>query len=460
VQLNTRTKLFCGDAVRHDAQPNRDVCPVCLGLPGALPVVNERAVELAVRAAAMLGADVHRRSRFVRKNYFYPDLPKGYQITQLNEPIATGGMIRIGGERSVRISRLHIEEDAGKLLHDRVKNCSAVDLNRCGIPLLEIVTEPELHDAAEAVRAAKELKRVMQYAGISDCDMELGSLRVDANVSLSGQRARGEIKNVNSFAHLERAINAEIERQTARLASSATDHANETVTWDEHHNALRVMRTKEAREDYRYFDEPDLPALIIDESMFEEAIADLPDSPHETEARFASLGLPDATVSALAATRPLAEDFDDVSARGVSAHDAAAWILTHVLAWCNAQHCAIDAYPVRASTLANVVARVGSRTLTRDGARQVLKALEDGESDIDGYIDRHGLVAGTDDGRLNEWIDEVISSENELVERYRGGDSNLFGFLMGKLMKRAGTSLDPRVASERLKERLQKEPHG
>lgn len=454
VQLDTRTKLFCGDAVTHDAPPNTQVCPVCLGLPGALPVLNERAVELGVRAAAVLHADIQKTSRFVRKNYFYPDLPKGYQITQLDEPLAFGGELHLSSGAAVRISRIHLEEDAGKLLHDRIPTRTAIDLNRCGIPLLEVVTEPDLHSAADAADAARQLRHELRYAGVSECDMERGGLRIDANVSVGNESSRTELKNINSFTQLERAIDAELARQRA-IVEAGGHVGNDTLTWDADAGELRIMRSKEPRSDYRYFTDPDVPTLVLDDALIERSVAGLPETPSARSARFRQeMTLPESSARSLAATRAIADYFEDVIAAGASAHAAAAWTLTHVLAWCNSNVSDIARYPVTAGRLGDIAKRAEHGTITRDGARRILAVLEAGDGDVDEIVHRLGLSIAQDDAALNGWIDEVMAAEAPLVTRYRNGEANLFGFLMGRLMQRAGASVEPGAAADMLRTRL------
>ena len=458
VQLDTRTKMFCGDAVKHDAKPNSDVCPVCLGLPGALPTLNAHAVELAIRAASLLQCTIHETSRFVRKNYFYPDLPKGYQITQLDEPLATAGSLRIDANRSVRISRVHLEEDAGKLLHDRIPGKTAIDLNRCGIPLLEIVTEPELRNARDAANSARALKQLLQYAGISECDMELGELRIDANVSLDGQKARSEIKNLNSFTHLERAIEQEIARQYARVESGIAA-ANETVAWDAHSGTLRVLRSKEQRAEYRYFAEPDLPPLVVTSDMIARATAAIPEMPGVRAARYVSdMRLPETTARTLAATRALADYFEAVVAAGAGPRAASAWVLTEVLGWCNAHGRTIAGYPVSPVHVAAVIRQVDAGNLTRDGAREVIAVMSAGSEGaaevVDAVIDRLGVRRHVDAAEIATLVDAVLAEQQELAVRYRNGEKNLFGFMMGTVMARAGSAVDPRAVAEELRSRL------
>ncbi|MEO5511618.1 MAG: Asp-tRNA(Asn)/Glu-tRNA(Gln) amidotransferase GatCAB subunit B, partial [Longimicrobiales bacterium] len=338
--------------------------------------------------------------------------------------------------------------------------------NRCGIPLLEIVTEPDLHSGADAAALARQLKAILQYAGVSECDMELGSLRIDANVSvrdvdlkahasLPGVGGRSEIKNLNSFSQLERAIDLEVARQL-EMAAGGVVLANETLLWDADHSELRVLRRKEERDEYRYMDEPDLPVLVLDDALINRALHDLPEQPAAREARFwHALELPEGSAHALCASRELADYFESVVSAGASARTTSAWVLTHVLAWCNVQGSTIRSYPVPPSQLAAVLERLDAGRLTRDGARQLVAALEGGMAgDLDEVVERLGLERNIDGAAMAKWIDAVISEEAVLVAQYRAGAHNVFGFLMGRLMSAAGAGTDPRSASEQLRARL------
>jgi aspartyl-tRNA(Asn)/glutamyl-tRNA(Gln) amidotransferase subunit B len=457
-QLATRTKLFCADEVVHAGPPNRYVCPVCLGLPGALPVPNERAVELAIRAAALFGCTVHPVSRFVRKSYFYPDLPKGYQITQLHEPLATSGALTLQSGEHIRIRRLHIEEDAGKLLHDRIDGRTAIDLNRCGIPLLEIVTEPDFRTAAAAASFGREIRQLLRYAGVSDCDMELGSLRIDANVSIRGD-ARAELKNLNSFAHLERAIDEEIARQ-GRVIEAGGAVTNETLAWDADAQQLRVLRAKESAAEYRYLVEPDLPPLVVSDELMSRATAGMPEPPSARAARFErDMAIPAGNARALTATRALADYFEAVATNGDRddpglAARAASWVMGDVLAWCNANSADIDSYPVPPASLRSLLVRVGAGDITRAAAREALKQLEQGTPDVDSVIAAAYAAGRPDAGTLERIVDAVLTEEASLAARYRAGETQVFGYLMGQLMRRAGTGVEPKVAVDMLRSRL------
>jgi aspartyl-tRNA(Asn)/glutamyl-tRNA(Gln) amidotransferase subunit B len=463
VQLATRTKLFCGDRTEFGEPPNTLVCPVCLGLPGALPVLNEAAVRLAIRAAAGFECMIHDVSVFARKNYFYPDLPKGYQITQFERPIATGGRVLSGdgdgSEREVRLRRIHIEEDAGKLIHDRVPGATAVDLNRAGTPLIEIVTEPDIVSPAHARAFLTRLKQTLAYLEISDCDMEKGSLRVDANVSI---RRRGverlgtktEVKNMNSFSSVERALTVEIERQTGLLDAGA-GITHQTLLWDAGRNEVRPMRSKEESHDYRYFPEPDLPPLVLDAAVVAEIVGSLPELPVVRERRFVEqYGLPDYDAGVLTALREVADYYEDVVAGGLDAKAASNWVMTDVLGWLNERHLPIDAFPVPARQLAELITLTINGTLSSSLARRVFGLMIETGDGPAVIVEREGLTQIRDTDQLRAWIESVVAEHPAEVERYRAGDPKLLAFFMGRIMKRSAGKADPRQATQLLRERL------
>jgi aspartyl-tRNA(Asn)/glutamyl-tRNA(Gln) amidotransferase subunit B len=461
VQLATRTKLFCADAAEFGGPPNTRVCPVCLGLPGALPVTNGRAVELAARAALGLGCTVHESSRFARKNYFYPDLPKGYQITQYDEPLATGGQLRVpDSHHVVRIRRIHLEEDAGRLLHDRFAGLTAIDLNRAGVALIEIVTEPDLHSPDTARRFLDRLKQTLQYLEVGDCDMEKGSLRVDVNVSVrpSGTAVAGirtEVKNLNSFAHVEHALTYEIDRQTTILAAGG-NVTQETLLWDAARGAARRLRSKEESPDYRYFSEPDLPAVVLPRDVLDTLAARVPELPDAREARLrAEYGLPAYDAAVLAADRRLADYYEHVARAAGDGKAASNWVMTDVLRWLNHRGLQIAELPVAADALGALIQRVRGGTLSNSAARQVFRLMAETGESADDLIARQGLALVADEAALEKWADDVVSAYPAEVERYREGDSKLFGFLMGRLMQRSGGAADPRRASTVLRRRLE-----
>ena len=462
VQLKTRTKMFCGDSAEFGAEPNSNVCPVCLGLPGALPVVNAAAIELAVRAALGLGCTVHERSVFARKNYFYPDLPKGYQISQFDRPLATDGGLDVptadGGSHTVRIRRIHVEEDAGKSLHDRIPGATAIDLNRAGVPLIEIVSEPDLRTAAEARAYLTRLKQVLQYLEVSDCDMEKGSLRVDANVSI---RPRGsdvlgtktEVKNMNSFANVERAINFEVERQSA-IVVAGEPIRHETLLWDAGRGIARPMRTKEESHDYRYFAEPDLPPLVITAAEIG-AIADrLPELPQAKERRFREeYGLPDYDAGVLTAERDLADYFEAAARESGDPKAASNWIMTEVLSWSNQQQRPITDVPVSPKSLAELIRLTADDTISSTIAKKVFAGMVETGRGAAEIVEAEGLTQVSDADQLERWVDETLAENPDEARRFAEGEAKLTGFFMGQIMKKSGGKADPKRVSRILRER-------
>ncbi len=448
VQLKTRTKLFCGDATEFGNDPNVNICPVCLGLPGALPVLNAQAVTLAVRAGLGLGCTIHQESVFARKNYFYPDLPKGYQITQYDRPIATQGLLD-----GVHIRRVHLEEDAGKLLHDRLAGRTAIDLNRAGIPLIEIVTEPDIHSARAARAFLNRLKQLLQYLGVSDCDMDKGSLRVDANVSLrtEGSDSLGtktELKNMNSFSNAERALDFEIERQRTVLQAGGRVE-QQTLLWDVVNNEARPMRSKEASHDYRYFPEPDLPSLVLSADEIERIRAELPEMPGGKAERFAKLyGLPSYDVDVLIANSALADFFEATARLAGDPKVVSNFIMTHVLSAMNARNCTIDNLPTSPAALAELIGMVRQGSVSGTAARRVFgEMIESGKSAVE-LVAELGLAQISDDDQIARWAVDVTTEHPDVVARYQAGDARLFGFLMGELMKKSRGQADPQRAND------------
>ncbi len=465
VQQGTATKMFCGCRATFGDPPNTNICPTCLGLPGALPVPNRQAIALAVRGALALGGTVHHESVFARKNYFYPDLPKGYQVSQFDRPLSTGGAVAFEsperGRVSCSITRLHVEEDAGKSLHDRYPGKTAVDLNRAGTPLAEIVSGPDLRSPAEARAYLTALKQILVYAGISDCSMEKGTLRVDANLSVRrmGSTTLGtktEIKNMNSFANVERALTAERERQVALLEAGGTVE-QVTLLFNAATGAVKPTRSKEESHDYRYFPDPDLPPLVLDEAFIEAERRALPELPEERRARMASAyGLSAYHAQELTGERAVADYFEAVVAAGADAKAAVGWVLGDVMAGYNAD----GAFAVEPARLAELIVLVRDGTVSNQAAKQVFVEMA---RPVEGRVRpsgleiaaRLGLVQVQDTGALEGWVDEVLASHSAEVARYRGGETKLLGFFVGQVMRKSGGKADPKGVTPILKRKLE-----
>ncbi len=460
VQLGTRSKMFCACATSFGDEPNTNVCPVCLGLPGALPMPNREAVRLGIRAALALGCTVHHTSVFARKNYFYPDLPKGYQISQFDRPLATGGQVAIEsperGAIEVSIVRLHLEEDAGKSLHDRVPGRTAVDLNRAGVPLAEIVSGPDLRSPAEARAYLVTLRQLLVYAGVSECSMEKGSLRVDANISIrpTGQARLGtktEIKNLNSFANVERALEAERSRQQAELEAGRTLRQM-TLLFNAATGQVRPMRSKEESHDYRYFPDPDLPPLVVSPDWIEAIRGELPELPAARRTRFATrYGLPAYDAGVLTADRPIADYFEAVVAAGADPKAAANWVMTESLTGYNEA----GGFAVAAQALAALLALVKNGTVSHQAAKKVFAELPADGADPRGVAERLGLIQVRDTGALEVWVDEVLAAHPKEVERFRAGETKLLGFLTGQVMRKSQGKADPKGVQPVLARKLE-----
>jgi aspartyl-tRNA(Asn)/glutamyl-tRNA(Gln) amidotransferase subunit B len=462
VQLRTGRKLFCGDRAVFGAAPNAHVCPVCLGLPGALPTVDPEAVRLAVRTALALECMVNTTSRWARKNYFYPDLPKGYQITQFDRPLATDGCVvyeGAEGESVVRIRRVHMEEDAGKSIHDRIPGATAVDLNRAGTPLVEIVTEPDLREPTEARAFLDALKRILEYAGVSDCNMEEGGLRAEANVSIRRVGAtelgtKTEIKNVNSFSGVEKALRLEIERQIALVESGGTVRP-QTLLWDDHRGVVRPMRSKEECHDYRYFPDPDLPPLVVSAGEIAAARSALPELPRARRTRLRNeYGLSEYAAAVLTQTSSGSEYFESVARHAGDPQAAANWVMGPVQALMNARNETVVDFPVSTAALAELMGLVGDGTISEGVAKGVLGTMAEAGGSPREIVRAAGLEQVRDTARLDAWIDAVVEDFPDEVGRYREGETRLLGFLVGRAMRRSGGKADPRLLNDRLRARL------
>ncbi len=445
VQLRTRSKIFSGAATAYGAEPNTQACAVDLGLPGVLPVLNREAVRLAVRFGLAIGARVAPRSVFARKNYFYPDLPKGYQISQYELPIVAGGSLEIssgGGRRKVvGITRAHLEEDAGKSLHEDFHGMSGIDLNRAGTPLLEIVTEPDMRSAAEAVAYMKKLHTLVRWLGISDGNMQEGSFRCDANVSVRPRGSdtlgtRAEIKNLNSFRFVEQAIEYEVERQIGILESGG-QIVQETRLYDPDRHETRSMRSKEEAFDYRYFPDPDLLPVVLEPGFVEEIHASLPELPDARRARFVGdYALPAGDAEVLTASRELADFYEATSEASRGEHRLAAnWVMGDLLGALNRDGLDIEACPVSPALLGGLLARIADETISGKIAKQVFEAMWRGEGDADRVIEQKGLRQITDSSELERIIDEVIAANPDQATQYRAGKDKLIGFFVGQVMR-------------------------
>jgi aspartyl-tRNA(Asn)/glutamyl-tRNA(Gln) amidotransferase subunit B len=460
VQLRTRTKMFCACRTSFGDPPNTNVCPVCLGLPGALPVPNAQAVRLGATAALALGCTIHHTSVFARKNYFYPDLPKGYQISQFDQPLATGGRVTFEsperGRVQAGITRLHLEEDAGKLVHDRFPGKTAVDLNRAGVPLAEIVSEPDLRSPAEARAYLTTLRQILVYAGASECSMEQGSLRVDANISVRrpGESRLGtktEVKNLNSFANVERALEAERTRQIALLDGGGRV-SQVTLLFNAGSGQVKELRSKEESHDYRYFPDPDLPPLVLDHAWISEQRDALPELPEARRSRLElALGIPTYDARVLTSEAPLADYFEAVVAAGVEPKTAANWVMSDVMTTFNET----GGFPVPAERLAALVGLVRAGTVSHQAAKRVYAEMaQSPDGDPAAVAERLGLVQVSDQSALGTWVDEVLAAHPAEVARYKAGEAKLMGFFVGQVMKRSKGKADPKGVQPVLVEKL------
>ncbi len=465
VQLKTATKVFCACRASFGDPPNSNVCPVCMGLPGALPVLNKGAVEKAIRAALALHCNVHQSSRFARKNYFYPDMPKGYQISMYELPLATGGWLEIehdGAARRIGITRLHMEDDAAKALHEGFPDSDEktyIDFNRCGVPLAEIVSEPDMRAPAEAYAYLTALKQTLEYAGVSDCDMEKGSLRCDANVSVRLRGAekfgtKAEVKNLNSFRYVQRALEHEIERQIGVLQSGARI-PQETRLWNVAQGRTEAMRSKESAHDYRYFPEPDLLPLRVSEAWKAEIAAAMPELPGARRARFQRVhALSPYDAGVLTATRALADYFEATVRAGAPAKSAANWIQTELLRRLNDAGREITAAPVAPAALAELIKRVDSQEITAAIGKKVFGTMFDSGRPAGEIIAAEGLAGQVSGAAIEQAARDVIARNPDNVAKFKSGNEGVFKFFVGQVMKATRGQASPQAVNDILRHLL------
>ncbi|HKS30408.1 MAG TPA: Asp-tRNA(Asn)/Glu-tRNA(Gln) amidotransferase subunit GatB [Pyrinomonadaceae bacterium] len=474
-QLSTESKIFCGCSTRFGDEPNSNTCPVCLGLPGSLPVLNRRVVELGARAALALGLQINERSIFARKNYFYPDLPKGYQISQYDQPFSERGELEImtaerdeGGHPKewrpfrVHITRLHLEEDAGKNVHEGlpdVDRYSYIDLNRAGTPLAEIVTEPDFRSSWEAYDYVNYVRRALQWVGASEADMEKGNLRCEANVSVrrKGDEKFGtkvELKNLNSVRFMQRAIEYEIERQI-NLIESGGRVTQETRLWDDRAQETRPMRSKEEAHDYRYFPEPDLPPLVVTQELIDTVKATMPELPGVRLRRFVDeYNLSHSDASLLTSERGLADYYERAVKASPNARTAANWVRSELLRELEAANLSAEESPVAAEELGRLLHAVEEGKINAKQGKDVLVEMFRTGKGADAIIEERGLAQVSDEGEIDRIVDEVIAASPKQLEQYRAGKETLFGFFVGQVMKASKGKANPKIVNERLKAKL------
>ncbi len=464
-QLLTDSKIFCGCSTRFGAEPNSQTCPVCLGMPGVLPVLNERAVEFAIRMGLATNCSIASFSRFARKNYFYPDLPKGYQISQYELPLCSNGYVDIeledGTEKRIGIIRIHLEEDAGKSIHDPALagEDTLVDLNRCGVPLIEIVSAPDLRTPQEAYAYLVRLKQLVTYLGICDGNMEEGSLRCDANVSVRpvGSDTFGvktEVKNMNSFRNVERALTYEINRQIQVLESGGKI-VQETLLWDANEGIARPMRSKEEAHDYRYFPEPDLVPLEVSKAWIEKIRADLPELPRARKKRFVEqYKIPVYDAGVLTMTRELADYYEAVTQVCSDFKMVSNWVMGEVLRVLNERKIDIADFPISPERLGKLLNLILNKTISNNIAKTVFEEMLQSDAEPEAIVEEKGLAQVSDRGLIEEIVDKVIQENPKQVEQYRGGKTKVFGYFVGQVMRATRGKANPAIVNEILKEKL------
>ncbi|QQK79339.1 Asp-tRNA(Asn)/Glu-tRNA(Gln) amidotransferase subunit GatB [Salicibibacter cibi] len=459
-ELKTDTKIFCGCSTSFGASPNTQTCPVCLGHPGVLPVLNKRAVDFAIKASLATNCSVSEHTKFDRKNYFYPDNPKAYQISQFDQPLGEHGSIEIevdGKKKSIGITRIHIEEDAGKLTHDDEEDTSLVDFNRAGTPLIEIVSEPDIRTPEEAYAYLEKLKAILQYTEVSDCKMEEGSLRCDANISLrpSGQEEFGtktELKNLNSFANVQKGLAFEEKRQEQELRDG-NELLQETRRWNDERKETTLMRVKEGSDDYRYFPEPDLVNLFIDEEWQGRIAEEIPELPDERQRRYISeWEIPAYDAGVLTQAKASADFFEETVAAGADAKQAANWMMGEVNAHLNANHLELEDVAMTPSGLAALIHLIEKGTISSKIAKKVFKTLIEEGGSPEQIVKDQGLVQISDESELKSIVEGILEANQQSIDDYKNGKDKAFGFLVGQTMKETKGKANPQVVNKLIKE--------
>ncbi len=461
-QLSTETKMFCGCSTKFGSAPNTQTCPVCIGMPGVLPVMNKKAIEYVVRTGLAVNCDISSYSRFARKNYFYPDLPKGYQISQYELPLCERGHVEIhvnGSSKRIGLTRIHIEEDAGKNIHDGAGSESLVDLNRAGVPLMEIVTEPDVRSPREAVEFMKRLRAIVRCIGVCDGNMEQGSLRCDANISVrpAGQKELGvkaEIKNMNSFRFVEKALDYEIRRQTAALKEGKRI-VQETRLWNSDRGVTESMRSKEEAHDYRYFPDPDLMPVKFDRSWIETIRAAIPELPHVRRARFISdYHLPEQDADLLTTERQTAEWFEQAVKLGGDPRILSNWIRGELVRLLNEDSRQIEDCLLKPEYLVGMLKLIDNGTISGKIAKTVFEEMYKTGKGAADVVKEKGLVQISDEAGISVVVDEVLGKHPEEIERFRSGEAKLMGFFVGQVMKKTRGKANPKIVNELLRKKL------
>ena len=464
-QLLTETKIFCGCSTKFGAEPNSQTCPVCLGMPGVLPVLNKKVVEFAVLLGLATNCQIRRYNRFARKNYFYPDLPKGYQISQFEEPICENGYLEIEseqGKRRIGLIRIHMEEDAGKSVHDEAyvqSNETLIDLNRCGVPLLEIVSAPDIRSPQEAHAYLTTLRQLVRYLGISDGNMEEGSFRCDANISVRpvGQQkfgTRTELKNMNSFAHVQKALEFEIKRQT-ELLKAGQQVEQETLLWDADKNIALPMRGKEESHDYRYFPEPDLVPVKIDVEWFEKIKQSLPELPRQKFERFVKdYQLPEYDARLLTESRQMADYFERAAGLFNDFKMISNWMLGEISRVLNEQKISIDRFPLKPEVLTDLLKAIKNKVVSTSAAKKVFDYLLENEVSVEQAIEKLGLKQISDESEIEQFVDQVIAQHPAEVQSFKDGKTKVVGFLVGQVMRLSRGKANPQLVNQLLQKKL------